>query len=66
MNAKLKATKDWIGVPDYTMVFNNARLDLNKFNDESVRKESRVMNRQFDINFPKWIHGQIYSDVLED
>jgi len=24
------------------------------------------MNRQFDINFPNWIHGQIYSDILKD
>lgn len=57
MAAKLKATKEWIGVPDYTMVFNNMRVDLKKFNDKSIRKESRVMNKQFDINFPTWIHG---------
>jgi len=57
MKAKLQATKDWIGVPDYTMVYNNMRLDLNKFSDESIKNESRVMNRQFDINFPRWIHG---------
>jgi hypothetical protein len=44
MAAKLKATKEWIGVPDYTMMYNNMRLDLKKFNDESIRKESRVMN----------------------
>jgi len=24
------------------------------------------MNRQFDINFPSWIHGQIYTDALQD
>jgi len=28
MVAKLQATKEWIGVPDYTMVFNNMRMDL--------------------------------------
>jgi hypothetical protein len=57
MAAKLQATKDWIGVPDFTMVYNNMRMDLTEFNDKSIRKESRVMNRQFDINFPSWIHG---------
>jgi len=66
MKQKLQETRDWIGVPDYTMVFNNMRLDLKKFGDESIRKESRVMNRQFDINFPNWIHGQIFSDRLDD
>jgi hypothetical protein len=66
MAAKLQATKDWIGVPDFTMVYNNMRMDLTEFNDKSIRKESRVMNRQFDINFPSWIHGQIYSDRLDD
>lgn len=66
MAAKLEATKKWIGVPDYTMVFNNMRIDLGAFDDESIKKESRVMNRQFDINFPNWIHGQLYSDLLED
>jgi hypothetical protein len=48
------------------MVYNNMRMDLNKFDDASISKESRVMNRQFDINQPSWIHGQIYSDVLND
>lgn len=57
MAAKLKATKEWIGVPDYTMVFNNMRVDLKRFNDDSIRTESRVMNKQFDIQFPTWIHG---------
>jgi hypothetical protein len=57
MAAKIKATKEWIGVPDYTMVYNNMRLDLKKFGDDSIRKESRVMNYQFDINVPSWIHG---------
>ena len=66
MAAKLKATKKWIGVPDFTMVYNNMRLDLKKFGTNSIRKESRVMNYQFDINFPSWIHGQIYSDILDD
>jgi len=66
MDKKIADTKKWIGVPDYTMVYNNMRLDLKKFYDKSIRKESRVMNFQFDINFPSWIHGQIYSDVLED
>lgn len=66
MAAKLKATKEWIGVPDFTMVYNNMRLDLKKFGTDSIRKESRVMNYQYDINFPSWIHGQIYSDLLED
>jgi len=27
MVAKLKATKEWIGVPDYTMVYNNMKRD---------------------------------------
>ena len=62
MAQKLKDTIAWIGVPDYTMVYNNARMDLSKFNEKSVVKESRVLNRQFDINFPSWIHGQLYSD----
>ena len=44
MAAKLKATKEWIGVPDFTMMYNNMRLDLKKFGDDSIRKESRVMN----------------------
>jgi hypothetical protein len=57
MAAKIKATKEWIGVPDFTMVFNNMRLDLKEFGDKSIRNESRVMNQQFDINFPSWIHG---------
>lgn len=45
MTEKLQATRDWIGVPDFTMVYNNMRLDLKKFNNDSIRKESRVMNR---------------------
>jgi len=28
MKAKLQATKEWIGVPDLTMVYNNMRLDM--------------------------------------
>jgi len=28
MAAKLKATKEWIGVPDLTLVYNNMRLDM--------------------------------------
>lgn len=57
MAAKLKATIDWIGVPDFTMVYNDDRMDLNAFDNESIVSESRVMNRQFDINYPSWIHG---------
>lgn len=57
MAAKIKATKKWIGAPDFTMVFNNMRLDLKEFGDKSIRSESRVMNKQFDINSPSWIHG---------
>ena len=66
MAAKLKATIEWVGVPDFTMVYNNMRMDLSKFEKESIAHESRVMNRQFDINYPSWIHGQIYSDILYD
>jgi len=28
MAAKLKDTKEWIGVPDLTLVYNNMRLDM--------------------------------------
>jgi len=66
MAAKLKSTIGWIGVPDFTIVYNNMRMDLNKFEEASIGKESRVMNRQFDINQPSWIHGQLFSDVLND
>jgi hypothetical protein len=45
MAAKLKATIEWVGVPDFTMVYNNMRMDLSKFEKESIAKESRVMNR---------------------
>jgi hypothetical protein len=36
MAKKLKDTIEWIGVPDFTMVYNNMRMDLTKFDEESI------------------------------
>jgi hypothetical protein len=36
LSEKLKATKEWVGTPDFTMVYNNQRMDLGLFNDESI------------------------------
>jgi len=36
LSEKLEDTKRWVGTPDFTMVYNNQRMDLGLFDDESI------------------------------
>ena len=44
-SAQKKRLIKYLGEPDLTVVYNNERMDMNEFNDASIVRESRVMNR---------------------
>jgi len=47
-------------------IFNQERINLEKFGDESIEQFSTFVNVQFDEKQPNWIPMTIHRNVLSD
>ena len=53
-NPNLDAQLKYLQPPNFVAIFNQERLDLKKFGDDSIERFSTFVNIQFDETKPSW------------
>ena len=65
-NPNLDAQLKYIQPPNFVAIYNQERLNLKKFGDESIERFSTFMNIQFDEKKPSWTGAYFERNELID
>ena len=62
----LEAQREYLKPPKLVAFFNQERLNLEKYGEESIERFATLVNIQFDEKQPNWVGGYFNRNILSD
>jgi hypothetical protein len=66
LKRRLKKTKKYLRQPHMVVITNTERIDVTKYDEKIIIKESIVLHKQINVNEPSWIQGFLSQYTLKD